>query len=98
MTLREAYINAITDHAVRAWVYLFLWKSGAIAKITPPPTFTTQIEHVLIEQYKAKRILDPANLRRGDVCFSRNQNGTPGPDHVYAFHSHLPNTLATRTS
>jgi hypothetical protein len=107
-SLRDKYINAITDHAVRAWVYaearrllpnigarcaitqyLFLLKSGAISKVTPPPTFTSQIEHLLVNVYHARRIMSAADLRRGDVCFSKNMNSTPGPDHVYALHTPL---------
>jgi hypothetical protein len=106
MTLREAYINAITDHAVRAWVYkearrilpdigarcaitqyLFLVRAGVLKARRPVPTFTTQIEAILINECKARRITDASRLQRGDVCFSRNQNGTPGPDHVYAMHT-----------
>lgn len=106
MTLREKYINAITDHAVRAWVYaearrllpnigarcavtqyLFLVKAGVVKARRPVPTFTTQIEAILINECKAKRITDAAKLKRGDICFSQNRNSTPGPDHVYAMHT-----------
>lgn len=122
MTLREQYINAITDHAVRAWVYaearrrlpnigarcamtqyLFLWRSGAIKAISPAPTFTSQLEMILLTQDRwnrvllkndqpviVKRITDATQLQRGDICFSQNRNATPGPDHVYAYHSPLP--------
>jgi hypothetical protein len=113
MTSREKYINAITDPAVRKWVYaearrilpsigarcaitqyLFLGKAGLMSQRHKPPTFTTEIEDILITVFKAKRIMDASQLRRGDICFSRNQNTVPGPDHVYAYHTGLPSGAA----
>jgi hypothetical protein len=115
MTSREKYINAITDHAVRAWVYaearrilptvgarcaltqyLFLVKAGVLKdKREARPLMTSQLEHALLTEVKGcKRITNPTQLRRGDVCFSRNCNSVPGPDHVYAFHTGLPSGAA----
>jgi hypothetical protein len=71
--------------------YLFLVKAGVLKPRRPVPTFTTQIEHILLTELAGvKRITDAAQLKRGDMCFSRNANSTPGPDHVYAFHSPAP--------
>jgi hypothetical protein len=76
--------------------FLFLVKAGVLPKnIKPPLTFTTQIEHALLVEVKGvKRIRDASQLRRGDICFSRNQNTVPGPDHVYAYHTALPSGAA----
>lgn len=73
--------------------YLFLYCAGLEPNKRmrrPVPTFTTQIEAILINELNAKRITDKTQLRRGDIAFSRNCNSTPGPDHVYAIHGVLP--------
>jgi hypothetical protein len=69
--------------------YLFLVHAGVLTAREPAPTMTSQLEHVLLTELKGvKRIRTSIELARGDVCFSRNMNNVPGPDHVYAFHSH----------
>ena len=116
MTVREAFVNAVTNKIVRRKVYdearrilpntgsrcaltvwLFCRESGLALK--PPSglkaiTYTVDLYRALLKA-GATRIDDPAQLKRGDICFSKDGNDTPGPDHVYVFHSSEPDFPAT---
>lgn len=111
MTRREAFINAITNPAVRKRVYkeareilptisarcaltvwLFCRESGLALKPHARPTvimYTVDLYRALLKA-GATRVDDPCALKRGDICFSKDKNETPGPDHVYVFHSSEP--------